>query len=78
MLVCYAGDYTAVIKVYDGAVVPDLSILQEQIRKIRTSFLIRLVRMEVLFELILEHFMGLPGLCPISTNFCIFINFMLY
>lgn len=60
----YAGHHAPVIEVYDGAVVPDISILQEQICEIRTPFLVRPVRMEILFQLIPEHLMWLPGLCP--------------
>ena len=60
----YAGHYAPVIEVYDGAVVPDLPILQEQVCEIRAPFPVRLVRMEVLPQFILEYFMGLLGLCP--------------
>ena len=60
----YAGHHAPVIEVYDGAVVSDLPILQEQVCEIRAPFLVRLVRMEVLPQLVLEYFMGLPGLCP--------------
>ena len=60
----YAGHHAPVIEVYDGAVVPDVPVLQEQVCEIRAPFLVRLVRMEVLPQLVLEYFMGLPGLCP--------------
>jgi len=52
------------MEVYDGAVVPDTPVLQEQVCEIRAPFLVRLVRMEVLLQFVLEHFMGVPGLCP--------------
>lgn len=60
----YAGHYAPVIEVYDGAVAPDLPVLQEQVCEIRAPFPVRLVRMEVLPQFILEYFMGLLGLCP--------------
>lgn len=60
----YAGHHAPVIEVYDSTVVSDISILQEQICEIHTPFLVRFVRMEILFQLILEHLMGPPGLCP--------------
>ena len=44
----YAGHHAPVIEVYDGAVVPDVPVLQEQVCEIRAPFLVRLVRMEVL------------------------------
>ncbi len=60
----YAGHHAPVIKVYDSTVISDISILQEQICEIRTPFLVRPVRMEVLFQPVPEHLMGPPGLCP--------------
>lgn len=51
VLVRYADHHASVIQVYNRTVISDISILQEQIRKIRTPFLIRPVRTEVLFQL---------------------------
>ena len=64
MAICYARHHAPVMKVYDGTVVANIPIFQEQICEIRTPFLIRLVRMEVLLSLILEYFMGLVWLSP--------------
>ena len=61
--VCYTGDHTAVIEVYDGAVITDLPVFQEQICEIRTPLLIWFVRMEVLLQLVFEYFMRLPRFC---------------
>ena len=46
---------------YDGAVVPDIPVLQEQVGEIRTPFLIWPVRMEVLPQSVSEYFMRIPG-----------------
>ncbi len=46
-----------------AAIVPDIPILQEQVCEICAPFLIRLVRMDVLVELVLEYFMWLPWIC---------------
>ncbi len=64
MPVCYAGDHTAVMEVYDGAVITDFPVFQEQVCEIRTPLLIWLVRMEILLQLVLEYFMWLSRLCP--------------
>jgi hypothetical protein len=64
MSVRYTGHHAPVIEVYDGAIVPDIPIFQEQVCEIRTPFLIRPLRMEVLVQLILKYFMRLPWLCP--------------
>ena len=48
------------MEVYDGAMIPDIPILQEQAGEICAPFLIRLVRMEVLIWLVFEYFMRLP------------------
>lgn len=52
------------MEVYDGAIVPDIPILQEQVCEIRAPFLVRLARMEVLLQFILEYFMGIPRFYP--------------
>ncbi len=62
--VCYAGHYAPVIEVYDGAVVPNVPVLQEQVCEIRAPFLVRFVRMEVLPQLVIKYFMRLARLCP--------------
>ena len=59
----YAGDHAPVMEVYDGAVVPDIPVLQEQVCEIRTPFLIWPVRMEVLPQSVSEYFMRIPGFC---------------
>ena len=64
MTVRYTGRHTPVIEVYDGAVVPYISTLQVQVCEIRTPFLVRLVRMEILLEPVLEYFMWLSRLWP--------------
>lgn len=63
MSVCYACNHASVIEIYDRTIIPDIPVLQKQVRKIRASLLIRLVRMEVLLEFVLKYFMWLPGLC---------------
>ena len=62
--VCYAGDHAPVMEVYDGAVVTDIPVLQEQVCEIRAPFLVRHVRMEILVQFVIKYFMGLPGLDP--------------
>ena len=62
MPVRYAGYHASVIEVYDRAIVPDIPILQKQVCEIRAPFLVRLVRPEILFQPVLEHFVGLPRL----------------
>ena len=52
------------VEVYDGTVIAHIPVFQEQICEIRTPFLVRLVRMEVLIQFVLEYFMGLSRLCP--------------
>lgn len=64
MFVCYTGNYTPVIKIYDGAIVPYISVPEEQVCEIRAPFLVRLVCMEILIQFVIEYFMGLPWLCP--------------
>ena len=64
VFVCYTGDYTSVMEIYDGAIVPYGPVFQEQVCEIRAPFLVRLVRMEVLLSFILEYLMGLAWLCP--------------
>ena len=64
MAVRYACHYAPVMEVYDGTVVAHIPIFQEQICEIRTPFLVRLVRMEVLIQFVPEYFMGLSRLCP--------------
>ena len=39
-LVCYTGHHTPVMEINDGAIVPDIPVLQEQVCEIRTPFLI--------------------------------------
>lgn len=60
----YTGHHAPVMEIYDGAIVPDIPVLQEQVCEIRAPFLVRLVRMEVLLQFVLKYFMGIPGLCP--------------
>ena len=64
VFVCYTGNYTPVIKIYDGAIVPYISVPEEQVCEIRAPFLVRLVCMEILIQFVIEYFMGLPWLCP--------------
>ena len=52
------------MQIHNGAVITYLPIFQEQIGKIRTPLLVRLVRMEFLMEFVLKDFMWLPGPDP--------------
>lgn len=49
MAVRYTRHHTPVIEVYDGTVIAHISISQEQICEIRAPFLVRFVRMKILF-----------------------------
>lgn len=60
VLVCYTGNHAAVIKFYDDTVMPHILVLQEQVREVRTPFLIWSISTEVLFQPVFEHFVGLP------------------
>ena len=60
----YTGHHAPVMEVYDGAIIPDIPVLQEQVCEICAPFLVRLVCMEVLIQSVLEYFMGVPRLCP--------------
>ena len=64
VFVCYTGNYTPVIKIYDGAIVPYISVPEEQVCEIRAPFLVRPVCMEILIQFVIEYFMGLSWLCP--------------
>ena len=58
--VCDAGDHTPVMQVDYAAVVAHFPVLQGQISEIRTPFLIRPVRLEILFHQISKYLVGLP------------------
>ena len=60
----YAGHHTPVVQVYDGTVIAHISILQEQVCKIRTPFLVWSVCPEILLQTVLEHFVWFPRFCP--------------
>ena len=60
VFVCYTGGCASVIEIYDGAIVPYISVPQGQVCEIRTPFLVRLVCMEILIQFVIEYFMGLP------------------
>lgn len=61
--VCYAGHHAAVMEAYDGAVIADIPVFQEQICEICAPFLVGLLSSEVLFQLVFKYFVGLPRLC---------------
>ncbi len=79
MAVCYARHHAPVMEVYDGTVIAHIPIFQEQICEIRTPFLVRLVRMEVLIQFVLEYFMAfrfVPGFLGRTMErrpICVFI-----
>ncbi len=62
MSVCYAGDHTAVMEVYDRAVITHFPIFQEQICEIRAPLAVYHFGAKVLPEPVFEHFVGLAGL----------------
>ena len=51
------------MEVYDGAVIADIPVFQEQICEICAPFLVGFLSSEVLFQLVFKYFVGLPGLC---------------
>ena len=51
------------MEVYDGAVIADIPVLQEQIGEICAPFLVDFLSSEVLFQLVFKYFVGLPRLC---------------
>ena len=57
-----AGHHAAVMEVYDGAVIADIPVFQEQICEIRAPFLVDFLSSKVLFQLVFKYFVGLPGL----------------
>ena len=62
--VCNAGHHAAVMEVYDGAVIADIPVFQEQICEIRAPFLVGFLSSEVLFQLVFKYFVGFPGFVP--------------
>ena len=60
----YAGDCAPVVKVYDGTVVAHIPVFQKQVSEIRTPFLVRSVRPEILPQQVPEHLVGLARPCP--------------
>ena len=64
MPVRYACGHASVIEVTNGAVVTHFPVLQKQVREIGTPFLIWPVCMKILFQPVLEHFVGLGRLRP--------------
>ncbi len=65
-MICYIGIALSALKgvAYDGAIISDIPILQEQVCEICAPFLIRLACMKVLVQFVPEYFMRLPWLCP--------------
>ena len=61
--VCNAGHHAAVMEVYDGAVIADIPVFQEQICEICAPFLVDFLSSEVLFQFVFKYFVGLPRLC---------------
>ena len=55
--VCYAGNHTPVMQIYNGTVIAYFMIRKEQICKIRAPFPVDFICCEILIQLIIEYFM---------------------
>ena len=57
MPVCYAGNNASIMQIYDCTVVPYIMVLQKQVGKIGTPFLIDFICSKVLLYFVFEYFM---------------------